>query len=137
MGQQQLLLIVLSIIIVGIAVVVGINMFNSSADSSQVDAVTSDCTTMAAAAQQYYIKPASMGGGGNSFAGLTAAKLMPAQGAWPAGSNDNGTYTVTPNGATDCVLVGTPRRATAATKIGIVTTTVTPANITTVVAPGT
>jgi len=71
MGQQQLLLIVLGVIIVGIAVVVGINVFTASASSSNRDAITADLTNLAAMAQQYYRKPTALGGGGNSFTGWT------------------------------------------------------------------
>lgn len=71
MGQQQLLLIVLGVIIVGIAVVVGINVFTASSKNANRDAVISDLTTLAAMAQQYYRKPSAMGGGGNSFVGWT------------------------------------------------------------------
>jgi len=67
MGQQQLLLIVLGVIIVGIAVVVGINLFNANAEEAAKDGVVSDCTNLGAMAQQHYKKPAAMGGGGNSF----------------------------------------------------------------------
>ncbi|MFZ1292464.1 MAG: hypothetical protein WAR79_20405 [Melioribacteraceae bacterium] len=67
MGQQQLLLIVLGVIIVGIAVVVGINVFTASSKNANRDAVIADLTTLAAMAQQYYRKPTAMGGGGNSF----------------------------------------------------------------------
>ncbi len=67
MGQQQLLLIVLGVIIVGIAVVVGINVFTASSVNANRDAVISDLTTLAAMAQQYYRKPVAMGGGGNKF----------------------------------------------------------------------
>jgi hypothetical protein len=69
MGQQQLLLIVLGVIVVGIAVVVGINLFNANAVSSNRDGVVSDLNNLGAMAQQYYKKPASMGGGGNTFTG--------------------------------------------------------------------
>ncbi|MBK7978698.1 MAG: hypothetical protein IPK06_01535 [Ignavibacteriae bacterium] len=69
MGQQQLLLIVLGVIIVGIAVVVGINVFTASSKNANRDAVIADLTTLAAMAQQYYRKPTAMGGGGNSFIG--------------------------------------------------------------------
>jgi len=106
MGQQQLLLIVLSVIIVGIAVVVGINMFSASAASANLEAVTSDLLNLAARAQQYYVKPAGMGGGGNSFSGLSAdasgiAKLT------PKATNDNGTYSIkTAGNATKVVLKG-------------------------------
>ena len=68
MGQQQLLLIVLGVIVVGIAVVVGINLFNANAESSAQDSIVSQATNIGALAQQYYKKPTSMGGGGNSFA---------------------------------------------------------------------
>lgn len=67
MGQQQLLLIVLGVIIVGIAVVVGINMFSASSASANQDAIISDLTNLASMAQQHYRKPAALGGGGNSF----------------------------------------------------------------------
>ena len=42
MGSQQLLLIVLGVIIVGIAVIVGISIFGSNADQANKDAVTHD-----------------------------------------------------------------------------------------------
>ena len=71
MGQQQLLLIVLGVIIVGIAVVVGINVFTASSLNANSDAVIADLTTIASMAQQYYRKPEAMGGGGNSFVGFT------------------------------------------------------------------
>lgn len=69
MGQQQLLLIVLGVIIVGIAVVVGINVFTASSSQANRDAVISDMTNLAAMAQQYYRKPGALGGGGNTFTG--------------------------------------------------------------------
>jgi hypothetical protein len=71
MGQQQLLLIVLGVIIVGIAVVVGINLFNANAETSTQDSIVSQGTNIGAMAQQYYKKPLSMNGGGQSFIGFT------------------------------------------------------------------
>lgn len=67
MGQQQLLLIVLGVIVVGIAVVVGINLFNANAETSTQDSIVSQGTNIGAMAQQYYKKPLAMGGGGTSF----------------------------------------------------------------------
>lgn len=87
MGQQQLLLIVLGVIVVGIAVVVGINLFNANAVSSNRDGVVSDLNNLGAMAQQYYKKPTSMGGGGNTFTGWT----LPAE----LDTTANGNYTVT------------------------------------------
>ncbi len=70
MGQQQLLLIVLGVIIVGIAVVVGINLFNANAEESAIDTTVSEATNIAAMALQYYKKPEALGGGGNDFTGF-------------------------------------------------------------------
>jgi Tfp pilus assembly protein PilE len=71
MGQQQLLLIVLGVIIVGIAVVVGINVFTASAASSNRDAITADLANFASLSLEYFRKPKALGGGGNSFVGFT------------------------------------------------------------------
>lgn len=70
MGQQQLLLVILLTIIVGIATVVAINTFGSSPDSARIDAVRQDLATIAASAQGYYMKPDMLGGGGRAFTGL-------------------------------------------------------------------
>jgi len=87
MGQQQLLLIVLGVIIVGIAVVVGINLFNANATNANRDAVVSDLNNLGAMAQQFYKKPTSMGGGGNTFTGWAIPTNL--------ASNANGTYSAT------------------------------------------
>jgi Tfp pilus assembly protein PilE len=106
MGQQQLLLIVLSVIIVGIAVVVGINMFNDQAASSNLDAVTSDLVNLASRAQQHFRRPTAMGGGGGTFALLTAdATGLAFLTTQP--TNENGVYSITTAGsATSVTLTG-------------------------------
>lgn len=71
MGQQQLLLVILVTIIVGIATVVAINTFGTAADSANVDAVRQDVGQLAASAQGYYMKPVMLGGGGRSFNNIT------------------------------------------------------------------
>jgi len=71
MGQQQLLLVILVTIIVGIATVVAINTFGAAADSANVDAVRGDLVALAASAQGFYMKPEMLGGGGRSFEGIT------------------------------------------------------------------
>ena len=68
MGQQQLLLIALGIIVVGIAVVVGITLFSTLAAESNRDQLFSDLNILSALAQAHFRKPVTMGGGGNSFA---------------------------------------------------------------------
>ncbi len=112
MGQQQLLLLVLSVIIVGIAVVVGINMFSTSAESANLEAVTNDLMHFSSLAQQYFIKPTSMGGGGNSFSGIAMKHLVPSVGGGTEYGNDNGTYEISTAGTDSTVaLTGTPKRA--------------------------
>ena len=67
MGQQQLLLVILVTIIVGIATVVAINTFGTAADQANIDAVNNDIATLASAAQGFYMRPEMLGGGGRSF----------------------------------------------------------------------
>jgi hypothetical protein len=68
-GQQQLLLIILGVIIVGIAIAVGITMFSSSSIQSNKDAIINDLNNLGANAYQYRIRPTTMGGGGGSYVG--------------------------------------------------------------------
>jgi hypothetical protein len=67
MGQQQLLLIVLGVILVGVAVVLGIQYFSVGAEEGAKDELVAHCLTVGANAQQWYKKPVAMGGGGGSF----------------------------------------------------------------------
>ncbi|MHB8931013.1 MAG: hypothetical protein ACYC5R_10505 [Melioribacteraceae bacterium] len=127
MGQQQLLLIVLGVIIVGIAVVVGINVFTASAASSNRDAVIADLTTIGSMAQGYYRKPTALGGGNNTFTGW----VVPAQLA----QTSNMSAAVTPTVAAQSVTlvgVGTETGNDGSTKVKA-TMTVTPTAMTTVV----
>jgi len=96
MGQQQLLLIILGVIIVGIAVAVGITMFQSNAVSSNRDAVISDMNMLASRCQAYYRKPVSMGGGGGTFTPAAPAPTLNSLFSPADLANDNGHYTVTP-----------------------------------------
>ncbi len=63
MGTQQILMIVLSVIIVGIAVGVGITMFQNQAKTSNRQALLGDLRNFSASAIAFYKIPASMGGG--------------------------------------------------------------------------
>ncbi|MFH5834246.1 hypothetical protein [Halalkalibaculum sp. DA384] len=96
MGQQQLLLIILVTIIVGIATVVAINTFSSAADSANLDAVRQDIASIAASAQGYYMKPDMLGGGGKDFTDMTFENLAFAgtivDGTPTQAYNENGTY---------------------------------------------
>jgi len=68
-GQQQLLLIVLGVIIAGIAVVVGINLFNANSRTATLDTLTHQLISYGQLALEYYKKPKAYGGGGHSFEG--------------------------------------------------------------------
>ena len=122
MGQQQLLLIVLGVIVVGIAVVVGINLFTANAVSSNRDGVVADLTNLGATAQQFYRKPTAMGGGGYTFTGFT----IPAE----IDTTPNGNYTATVAAQT-VTLVGKGNEKNAGSVIQH-TATVTASTITTV-----
>jgi hypothetical protein len=100
MGQQQLLLIILGVIIVGIAIAVGISQFGAHSTQANKDGVTSSLVNIAANAYQYKIRPTTMGGGGGSYIGYVIPTKMT--------SDDNGTYAIqgSPT-ATDIVFRGT------------------------------
>jgi len=71
MGQQQLLLLVLGIVIVGLAVVVGIQAFGENQKKSNQDALVNDGVRFASDAQAWGLKPDAFGGGSGSFEGIT------------------------------------------------------------------
>lgn len=108
MGQQQLLLIILGVIVVGIAVAVGITMFQDNAVSANRDAVVNDLVNLAARAQQYFRRPTSLGGGQNSFNGLSAdatglKKLVNTNASpWV---NANGSYAIITAGTDSMVVI--------------------------------
>ncbi|NBC27372.1 MAG: hypothetical protein GVY08_10955 [Bacteroidetes bacterium] len=98
MGQQQLLLLILVLIIVGIASYLAIDLFSSASDASAEDALKADLSTIAASSQSYYYKPAMIGGGGSSFEGINFNKFSfsgTVQSAIPReAENENGSYTI-------------------------------------------
>ncbi len=87
MGQQQLLLIILGVIIVGIAIAVGLSLFSAQSIQSNKDAIINDLNNIAAHAYQFRIRPASMAGGAGSYTGYSIPSKM--------ASNANAVYTCT------------------------------------------
>jgi len=67
MGQQQLLLIVLGIIVVGTAVIIGINMFSAAETEANREQLVSALTSLGTMAQEYYNTPVMFGGGNRKF----------------------------------------------------------------------
>ena len=91
MGQQQLLLIILGVIIVGIAIAVGISQFGAHSQQANKDGVTSSLVNVGANAYQYKIRPTTMGGGSGSYVNYSIpAKML---------SDENGTYSISTAGS--------------------------------------
>ena len=98
MGNQQMLLLIIGVLMVGLMISVGTIMFTDSSASSNRDAIANDLAAYASKAQAYQKKPKCLGGGGNSFVGFA---LMPS-----AVSNLNGTYSVSGATATEVTIEG-------------------------------
>ena len=88
MGQQQLLLIILGVIIVGIAIAVGLSLFSAQSVQSNRDAMINDLNNLSAQAYQFRIRPSSMGGGQGDYTTFAIPTKMQ--------TNENGTYTAAP-----------------------------------------
>jgi hypothetical protein len=110
MGQQQLLLIILGVIIVGIAVAVGITMFQDNALDQSKNMVIADLQMLGAKAQQFYVKPVTLGGGGNTFNGLDSLGVIASAGIT---DNPNGKYTLPTKSATSITIHGKGKTADA------------------------
>lgn len=119
MGQQQLLLIILGVIIVGIAIAVGLSLFSAQSVQSNHDAIINDLNNIAANAYQHYIRPASMGGGANSYDGTGAAGAAAYTIPTRMRTNENGTYAPV-NTATTCTITGTSSSVAGAKVVAVV-----------------
>ncbi len=69
MGQQQLLLIALGVIVVGVMIVTGMGIFNAYSESTSRDQLVQTLNSLGMIAYEYYKKPAALGGGGGDFSG--------------------------------------------------------------------
>jgi len=77
MGQQQLLLLVLGMVIVGIAVVAGIQAFSEGKAKADRDAAVSDAMRLISDIQAWKLKPSAFGGGANAngFTGVSFSAI--------------------------------------------------------------
>ena len=121
MGQQQLLMIVLAIIIVGIAIAISIQLFRSNAIESKRDLLIEETTSLATMAIQYYKKPQAMGGGGRSFMGWEIPPQMV--------QTFNGNFMRAVVNASEVIITGTGSEAVTETDSIKVETTVRPDKI--------
>ncbi len=124
MGQQQLLLILLGVIVVGVAIIAGIDIFTANAIDSKRDLLLHECVELSSMAQQYYRKPKEMGGGGRSFTGWTIPSNL--------STTENGTFTASVN-SSSVVIVGTGNEVVTGNDSVKVQVTVYPDNYSTVI----
>jgi len=105
-GQQQLLLVILGIIIVGVAIAMAIQLFRGNAIDRKREILIGESNNIGSIAISYYKKPRMMGGGGRTFTGwqIPAQLVTTVNGSYTAQvSEDNvmiigtGTEVVTGN----------------------------------------
>ncbi len=110
MGQQQLLLIILGVIIVGTAIQVGISMFSSQSIKANQDAILVDLLNIGADAYQFKIRPSMMGGGNGTY----ATYVISTRGPWGI-DNPSATYEIVSQTATLFQLKATSKQVNGAT----------------------
>ena len=113
MGQQQLLLIILGVIIVGIAIAVGLSLFSAQSIQSNKDAIINDLNNIAANAYQYRVRPTSMGGGQGSYTGYSIPTKM--------ATNENASYSASA-AANAITITATSAQYTTNTVVAVVDT---------------
>ena len=109
MGQQQLLLIILGVIIVGVSIQVGVSMFSSQSIKSNQDAITLDLVNLASDAFQYKLRPSMMGGGSGTYSNY----IINLNGPWGV-NNPNATYEILSENSTTFSLRGTSKQVNGA-----------------------
>ena len=82
MGSQQVLIIVIGVIVVGVAVGVGIMIFNNMTFSSNKSAIANDLQEFSTKMSQYWMLPSSMGGANQNISNVTDAGLVHRWGSW-------------------------------------------------------
>lgn len=126
MGQQQLLLIILGVIIVGIAIAVGLSLFSAQSVQANKDAIINDLNNLAAHAYQYKIRPSSMGGGDGTYTNFKIPVKM--------ATNENAVYATSSVSASSITFIATSRTYTTSTITATVDengkVTIDPANFT-------
>lgn len=70
MGQQQLIIVIIVSILIGIATIVAINTYEKARESANLDAIRQQVLSSYNLAISHYDRPAMLGGGGGSFNGI-------------------------------------------------------------------
>ena len=109
MGIQNIILLVLCLIIVGIALAIAISKFSAQADQANKDGMTTSLLNIAENAYQFKMRPISMGGGGGAYdqsMGARSAYVVPDK----MTQDDYGTYGITFVQAHTCLIQGISSR---------------------------
>jgi hypothetical protein len=102
MGQQQLLMVVLSMVLVGVAIVVGTTMMQVNAMENARAVLIHDLLTYAGKARGYYWRPPYLGGAGRDFTVVATMNIF-----FTAGNvNENGRYYIESSSKDELVLGG-------------------------------
>ncbi|TAK67134.1 MAG: hypothetical protein EPO24_00800 [Bacteroidetes bacterium] len=112
MGPQQLFLIILGIIVVGLTIAVGVSMFSDHSVKSNEDAIRADLVNLGADGYQYKIKTLSQGGGNGSYAGYG----LESDGAWGSG-NQNAVYEIVAQTSSEFSVKGSSKQIEGASVI--------------------
>lgn len=99
MGQQQLLLITIGVILIGIAITAGIAYYNQKSVDANRDAVIMDLNNLATEASAFFKKPKSLGGGGKSYVGFSIPALLD--------TTNNGHYNIISVSSSNISIKGT------------------------------
>ncbi len=98
MGQQQLLLIILGVIVVGVAIALSITLFRANAIERKRELLVNESHNIGSIAISYFKKPIMMGGGGKRFTGWKIPSALQ--------STVNGSYSAQVS-ASNVVITGT------------------------------
>ena len=71
MGQQQLLLIILSVVVVGLAIYGALGLMDTYTQSHQRDIIIQRMNILVGEVKKYAAKPATLGGGDGSWLGFS------------------------------------------------------------------
>ena len=117
MAQQQLLLVILVTIVIGIATLIALNVAGKGADQANRDAVRQDLSAAGSYVQAIWERPKLMGGASRDFDQMSEELILqylniPAtnyQEGDTEASNDNGTYFVEIESETELRIIGIPK----------------------------
>jgi hypothetical protein len=94
-------MIIVAVILVGVAIAVGITLFQANVIESSRNALIEDLLFLAGKARDYYFRPLSLNGGNKSFTGLTTIRMLTVR-----PENENGRYFIVGSPSPTEVILG-------------------------------